>query len=547
MIASLGKQPQATTSKGGASLSTTLLRELAALVHNRTGLHYPQEKWPDLQRQVAAAAPQLGFKDVQACVEWLLRSVPTPEQMDVLTAHLTIGETFFFRDRAVFRLLREQLLPAWLDAKQGGNRTVRIWSAACCTGEEPYSVAMLLDQMAGQWQGCSMEILATDINRRFLEKAREGVYSQWSLRDTPRDVISRYFTPVGGNRYQIAPHIQRMVRFLPFNLAAAHSEGLPPGAAPCHLILCRNVLLYLSPETIDRVVERLANALIDGGWLIVGPSEAAFVRSPQLSAVHFPGAVLHRKGLAGAQEHNAAGTLVAGKAPQAMAPLAGRTRVSAAHRVFRAPGTALPRLPRAEGASGQARQGEQRRGLAGDSEEWPIAHNQALEQACVAQEKGLDEEAVKILEPILGAVEGHPESSADPRTMLMLARSLANLGKLSAARRWCERAVDRAKLRPEAHYLLAAIYHELGMEREAIDALKRTVYLDPNFVMAYVTLAHVARLQGKSAEAARHLASAVALLEPMDPGEPVPHSDCMTVQALKEALVSMAQDWGRSA
>lgn len=546
MIPPFGKQPQANQNRGAASLSTILLRELAAVIQGHTGLHYPPEKWSDLQRQIAAAASQLGFKDVQACVEWLLRSAPTQQQLDVLVAHLTIGETFFFRDRAVFRLLREEILPAWRHADPGEGRTIRIWSAACCTGEEPYSVAMLLDQMADQWQGWSVEILATDINRRFLEKAREGVYSQWSLRDTPPEVVDRYFTPIGGNRYEIAPRIKRMVRFLPFNLAAAHCECPPPGAAPCHLIFCRNVLLYLAPETIDRVVERLADTLIDGGWLIVSPSEAAFVRTARLSAVHFAGAVLHRKGFAGGQDRTAAPGFAAVKAAQAMAPLAERARAAVDRHVSRAPCTALPKVLGDRESSGQTKQGERRRRLSGESEARPKTPNEALERACVVQEKGLDEEAVKNVEGILAAAAGHLESSADPQAMLLLARSLANLGRLKEARRWCEQAVERAKLRPEAHYLLATIYHELGMGREAIESLKRTVYLDPDFVMAYVTLAHVVRLQGKNTEAARHLASAAALLERMDPGEPVPHSDGMTVQVLKEALASMTQEWQRS-
>ena len=543
MIASLCKQPQATKSKGAASLSTDMLRELAALIHSHTGLHYPPEKWPDLQRQIAAATPQLGFKDVQACVEWLLRSTPTPEQMDVLTAHLTIGETFFFRDRAVFRLLREQLLPAWLHAKQSGSRTVRIWSAACCTGEEPYSVAMLLDQMADQWQGWSMEILATDINRRFLEKAREGVYSQWSLRDTPPEVVSRYFKPVGGNRYEIAQHIKRMVRFLPFNLAAAHSASLPAGAAPCHLILCRNVLLYLSPETIDRVVERLAHALIDGGWLIVSPSEAAFVHSAQLSAVHFSGAVLHRKGFANMQDRTATAGSAAVKAPSHTSANTGIPRGKTSGSVSAAPQTSLPAVLRDNEPEGQAKHGDWHRRSSRGPEALPPARDAAFEPAISAHEKGLDEAAVNILEGILGPAEGHPGTSPDPQAMLLLAQSLADLGRLKEARQWCERALERAKLRPEAHYLLASIYHELGMEQEALEALKRTVYLDPRFVMAYVTMANLARLQGKRTEAARHYASAVALLEGMEPQGPVPHSDGMTVQGLKEALASMMQDW----
>jgi len=111
------------------------------------GLHFPRARWPDLQRGLAGAAREFGFDDVTACTDWLLSAPLTKAQLEVLASHLTIGETYFFRDRQTLAALAEQILPDLIRARRGREQRLRIWSAACCSGEEPYTLAILLHQL----------------------------------------------------------------------------------------------------------------------------------------------------------------------------------------------------------------------------------------------------------------------------------------------------------------------------------------------------------------------------------------------------------------
>lgn len=520
-------------------LPDPLLSGLSAFVRSRFGLYYPREKWKDLERQVRNAAPDLGFENVQSCAEWLLQTHPSRAQMDTLVGYLTIGETFFFRDKALFQTLADQILPDQFRSGQDRARRLRIWSAGCCTGEEPYSLAMLLDQMSGRWKGWSIEILATDINPRFLERARKGVYTRWSLRDTPQALIDPYFKQVDANRFEIISRIKDMVQFLPFNLAAPGAGGGPASQKPFEMIFCRNVLLYLSPEVIDRVVARLAGALVDEGWLIVSPTETAFVHSPDLTGVHFPGTILHRK------SHERKKNASPRTALPLLIPKKPKTPDPPSPFPLPLPFALSDAGPRAS-PQGQGpillQEYSERHSPPEESFPTPdTAKNEEYQRAVSLCEKGQNEEASKILEGLLADGLQGKEASLGADVRLVLARCLANLGRLSEARKWCEQAVDYARMRPESHYLLATIYRESGMEQESLQALKRVIYLDPRFVMAYVALADLARLKGNGGESARHLATALALLREMDPKETVPHSEGLNARGLLEILETMVK------
>jgi chemotaxis protein methyltransferase CheR len=253
-----------------------------------------------------AAAPDLGFTDPEQCIQWILSAQLTQEQMDIVVGHLTIGETFFFRDQAVFETLKDHVLTPWARSRNGFEKRLRFWSAACCTGEEPYSIAILLNEMAGLLRGWEITIMATDINARFIEKAQQGVYSQWSFRDMPDRLMARYFTKTGRNRFEISPHIKNMVAFSRLNLIEEGPVAPPGGADAVDVIFCRNVLMYLSPDMRTRVIHRLTHSFAGDGWLIVSPSETSLVKAPGLHPVRFPGAILHRKGPPDTEKEKAA-------------------------------------------------------------------------------------------------------------------------------------------------------------------------------------------------------------------------------------------------
>jgi chemotaxis protein methyltransferase CheR len=274
-----------------------LISRLSEFVNSKTGLYFPETRWRNLKRGISAAARDFSREygiddDPSVCIRWLLSSPPTKEQMDILTAHLTIGETYFFREESLFQVLEDIILPQFIRSRREKGKTIRLWSAGCCTGEEPYSLSILIDLMIPKWEEWEITILATDINARFLQKAEKGVYTNWSFRNTPEWIKKRYFKTGDKNCLEILPRLKKMIRFEQFSLA---EETCFDHAQSMDMILCRNVLMYFMPELRSRVIARFSASLSEGGWLIVSPGETAFVQHSDLSFVRFPEVILYQK------------------------------------------------------------------------------------------------------------------------------------------------------------------------------------------------------------------------------------------------------------
>lgn len=276
-------------------LPDLLLAGVSGFVAARMGLHFPPERWRDLERGIAAAAGDFELPDAESCARALLSAPLTHTQIEVLASHLTVGETYFFREKNSFAALEEHILPELLRARRGAERRLRIWSAGCCTGEEPYSVAMLLDRLLPGVEEWNVTVLATDINPHFLRKAAQGVYGEWSFRDTPEWIRGRYFKTRRDGRFDLHPRIRKRVTFSHLNLADDVYPSLLNNTNAMDVILCRNVLMYFTPERARQVAANFHRALTGGGWLIVSPTETSNALFSPFSAVQFPGAVLYRK------------------------------------------------------------------------------------------------------------------------------------------------------------------------------------------------------------------------------------------------------------
>ncbi|MEA2039386.1 MAG: CheR family methyltransferase [Thermodesulfobacteriota bacterium] len=496
------------------TISDNLISRLSKLVNSQTGLHFPPEKWRDLKRNINAAAPDLGFDDTTACIEWLLSSRLTQEQKDTLVGHLTIGETFFFRDKFIFQALKERILPAWLGSHEGRKKAITLWSAGCCTGEEPYSIGILIDQMPA-FRGWSVKIIATDINAQFLQKARKGVYTRWSFRDTPDEILRRYFKKRGKNSFEISPAIRKMVSFSRHNLVG---KGYPPDfdkQEKVDVIFCRNVLMYLSADMRDKAIQRLTRPLSKGGWFIVSPSETFFVQAPGLNPVRFPGVILHRKGSPRRADKKAAKVVLPRRTTS---PVPARPVVPVYQRKTPGPKPtpSLRTLPK------NKKRKEPKRDL--------------YQEALSLYEKGRYEEVAEKLNRLLADGKMANNTLLLPEQIALLAKAYANMGKLDEAERWCKQAIQAEKLQPDYYYLLATIYQEQGFVEEPIKSLRHAIYLDPGLVMAYYLLGYLTREQDKQGESKKYFANALDLLSSMEPEEIVPHSDGLTAERLRKTL-----------
>ncbi|MGB9092804.1 MAG: protein-glutamate O-methyltransferase CheR [Gallionella sp.] len=278
------------------TLSSSLLSRLSELVAEQTGLNFPQERWSDLERGIAAAARDLNCQDSESCARWLLSAPLTRHTNEVLASHLSIGETYFFREKQNLGILEEHILPPLLQVRrQNEQRRLRIWSAGCCTGEEAYTIAILLDRLIPDLKEWNITILATDFNPKFLRKAAQGVYGEWSFRDAPGWLRERYFTEGADGRLEILPRIRKMVTFSYLNFADDVYPSLSNNTGAMDVIFCRNVLMYFTEQRAKQVADNFHRALVDGGWIIVSPSEASNMLLSSFAPVEFRDAVLYRK------------------------------------------------------------------------------------------------------------------------------------------------------------------------------------------------------------------------------------------------------------
>ena len=475
------------------ALSEAILSPLSDLLAARIGLYFPKERWPDLDRGMAAAAHEFGQTDAEACARWLLSAPLTHHQIEILASHLTVGETYFFREQRSFEALEQYIFPELLRAREHTQRRLRIWSAGCCTGEEPYSIAMLLDRLIPHPREWSTMILATDINPAFLRKAAQGVYGDWSFRDTPAWLQARYFKSKKNARFEIQSRIRKCVTFSYLNLADDVYPSLTNNTNAMDVIFCRNVLMYFTAQRARKVIENLHRSLVDGGWLIVSPTETSTSLFSAFTAVEFPGVVLYRK------PPGAASRMVVAAYPASV--------LVAPPEDLKPPQPAIFPGPVVAQVTG------------------------AVPTYAPASESG---------RPAVQPGEALASNQDDPRAApALMARACANQGQLTEAIAWCEQAIVADKLNPAHHYLLATILQEQGQGDAAVWSLLRVLYLDPDFVLAHFTLGNLRLSQGRRREAQRHFDNALALLHAHPHDEPLPESEGLTAGRLTEIITSV--------
>jgi chemotaxis protein methyltransferase CheR len=237
---------------------------IAELVRRRSGVQIDLDKTYVIETRLQPVARREGFTSIGELIEELQNKREEPLIWSVVEA-MSSTETQFFRDRRSFEQLRDDILPVLAQTRLG---EARIWSVGCSTGQEPYSLAMLFDQERGRYPGLKIDILASDISERCLEKAHAGVYSQFEVqRGLPARLLVQYFDKIDES-WVLSSRIRQMVRLQRTNVLKDIK-----GAGPFDVILCRNVLTRFEPGLRRTVLEQLAGALADDGYLMLGATE----------------------------------------------------------------------------------------------------------------------------------------------------------------------------------------------------------------------------------------------------------------------------------
>ena len=249
-------------------------REIAVFVHKTAGINLMEGKKDLVRTRLNKRMRQLAMTDFRTYINHIMRD-ETGEEIIFLLVALSTNLTSFFREPQHFRFMADTYLPLLeRQRKTQNSRRLRIWSAACSSGEEPYTIAMVVMEKNPYFaQGGDFKILATDLSTKVLGMAQQGLYGPERVKDIPPLLVSRYFNKTESGRgepmYQIAGALRRLIAFRRLNLM----EPLP-FKNPLDLIFCRNVMIYFDKETISDLVEKYYRILAPGGYLFIGHSES---------------------------------------------------------------------------------------------------------------------------------------------------------------------------------------------------------------------------------------------------------------------------------
>lgn len=453
-----------------------LLERFERLLHRWAGQWFPESRRGELGRALRRAAERAGHGSDLAGFVAVLDAEPSAALKDLVVQEVLVNETYFFRDAALWEGIEKEVLLD-LVQRRGATKNLRIWSAGCSTGEEPYSLAMLLRACIPRLDDWTVHLLATDLSDAALERARMAVYGKRALRELDRERWASWFETQGPT-VRVVESVRRLVHFRRHNLIANDYPG--PLTNRMDVILCRNVLIYLDRQAVARSIQKFAECLRPAGWLILAPTEVPLEPPPGMLLTQLKSGpmVLRREG------------------DGAAAPARPRLRTESGSRPA-APARPAPSTPPPP----------------------PL--------------------------PLVKAPPPSPLPPPVPATLLQEARQAADRGDLAVALARATACVEAAPVAPAGWVLLGTVQEELGLVDDALESLRRALYLDSGLAVAYLQLARVQLAKGDPGTL-RSLANFRKIVELAPPSEPLPEGHGLTVGEGRRLAEGLERSWLRS-
>ena len=469
------------------------LDQFRTIIAGRFGLQFDNGRMDRLAEVLRLRLDARGGGTASAYLASIASSTNGREELRALATHLTTSETYFFRCPDHFRVLREVALPSRIRARNS-RRQLRLLSAGCASGEEAYSLAMLLKEHFPEVEGWDLTIMGIDINPTMLAKARAARYSPWSLRETSEEMRNRCFRKEGAD-FLLDENFRRIVSFEERNLAV--EGGIDWGVEQFDIIFCRNVMMYLIPDAIRAVVTRLTRALAPAGFLFLSHAETlrGLSRDFHLRHTHDTFYYQKREGVEAILEPPSV------PAPAPLLPIASldiswvdAIRVASEHinslsqnSGDHAKASSSPTIPEKTTGHPSAQFGFV----------FELLHQERFQGA-------------------LEVFNGLPSAAtADGDAQLLRAVLLSNCGNVSAAQTVCEQILSSDDLNAGAHYVAALCREHVGDHDGAVEHDRAAIYLDPAFAMPHLHLGLLAKRRGDLDMSRRELEQARTLL----PGE----------------------------
>jgi len=464
-----------------------------------SGLHFERRNIKMLERGLDSRMAALRIDSYSEYYEYLEQNMERRQELQKLIQFLTVGETFFFRYHGHFEVLGKNCLADLM--KLPAKKRLRIWSAGCSTGEEPYSIAMALMEAIPDWKKRDIKIIATDINSSSLRRAREGVYSSWKMRVTPQHYIDKYFRVIGES-YLVRDEVKSLVDFSYFNL----QSSAPRTGEHFDAIFCRNVLIYFTTLTTKKVVEMFAESLQPGGHLFLGHSETLLNISARFERHVHDGSFYYIK-------KTAPVVSLEKTALKVLPPLENLSK-AAEPAVRKSPGTVPPLTVTPASI---------------DPDDLFKKGLSLLHQENYAAAAETFKELLQIKPKHTGAILGTGQ--------ILLAQ-----GRNDEALHCCSEALALNDLLPEGYYLRGLLLEIAEQFDDALEEFRKAILLKIDFVMPHYQLAKLCFRAGDRKTSVREFRNSVKLLEKAAMGAVIPFSgglsrEVFLEQAIKEMSV----------
>lgn len=475
--------------KDSLPLAKNDFRLFQELLRETSGLHFDEARTQFLQLALWQRLQHRGYESYREYYNLLKFHPEGRLEMRELLDLITIGETYFFRNKPQFDVLMKSVLPGIMQRKADSrDKCIRVWSAGCSGGDEAYSIAIAFREIVPSFGGWRIAILGTDINRIGLASAKEAVYGEKSVGYLPKEYVDRYFR-ARGSTYVLNADVRELVQFEYHNLAK--DPFLHEGMQNIDILFCRNVTIYFDSQTTQRIIGNFHNCLLREGYLFLGHTETLWQIPHPFERMEFPQTFIYKKRLGPIQQ-------------DAMMPF-----------------MPVPQIPIESLASPKKTEIEK------DSyvrERRPDPREKPAPPALVL--KSLDAQR-----------KGDPGSVQDKeiRASLTQATVLANGAKYKEATDLLAKIVEVDNLNVEAYYLLGVLCYKNNNLKEAETQFRKVIYVNPDSVLAYFNLGNMYLCQRRLSEASREFRNAIRLLEKRPKEEQVPFCEDFTAEFLLRA------------
>ena len=493
--------------KKGFPVSVLCEEALCRHIRGRTGIVIQDHQLENLRETISEICDKFGYASGEEFFDFLQQCEQYVPELEWLISRITVGETYFFRDQSQMDYLRLNWLPEIINRKrEKGEKTLRIWSAGCSSGQELYSIAILLHKALPDMESWTLHLLGTDINTDGLSRAIRGEYAEWSFRATNEDIRRQHFIQKGDNQYKIKPQFRSMAKFSFLNLADDSYPSIMTETHAMDLILCRNVFIYFDGSMTINVLKKFTNCLVPGGRLLLGASDMMPTSVDGLEFSEWGGMFYYRRA---DEKYSPQPLIKMPRKPQAIT---------------------LPDTPSAPQLA------------AAERAEKLTPVSAAPVPAAPAEPKSIDTRIRELLREerwseAIAAITQYMDIHGETSAMLQhRAKALSNRGESMQAVQLCQRSIELDPLNHHTYLIMALALLELNRMQEAEAALRKVIYLNRDFIEAHFHLALLQLRLGKVKPGLKSLENALSAAGRTDPGRELHHAVGMTVGRFAEVV-----------